>query len=364
MLHGEPGIGKTALLQYAAEPASALSVVRAVGVESEMELAFAALHQLCAPMFDRLDQLPSPQRDALAITFGLRAGAVPDRFLVGVAVSSLLSEAAAERPLLCVVDDAQWLDRASAQVLAFVARRLQAESIVLLLATREPSQDFSRLPELVVKGLRDTDAHELLRSAIPGRLDDQVLDQFVAETGGNPLALLELPRGLTPGDWRAASGCQSRWDCLIGSNRASSSASWPCRRTPADSCWWRRRIRQVIPRCCGGPPGRSASQGPCWNPRRVRGSWTSALAWDFATRWCARRSTGRHRRWSGGRCTERWAMRPMLTTTPTAAPGTARRRAPAPTRRSPPSSSVRPRGRRRAAAQPRRPFVPPPLPAT
>ena len=199
VLHGEPGIGKTALLQYAADSASALSVVRAVGVESEMELAFAALHQLCAPMFGRLDQLPSPQRDALAITFGLRAGAVPDRFLVGLAVLSLLSEAAAERPLLCVVDDAQWLDRASAQVLAFVARRLQAESIVLLLATREPSQDFSRLPELVVKGLRDTDAHELLRSAIPGRLDDQVLDQFVAETGGNPLALLELPRGLTPG---------------------------------------------------------------------------------------------------------------------------------------------------------------------
>ena len=198
VLRGEPGVGKTALLQYAAESASALRVVRAMGVESEMELAFAALHQLCSPMFDRLDQLPSPQRDALATTFGLRAGAVPDRFLVGLAVLSLLSEAAAERPLLCVVDDAQWLDRASAQVLAFVARRLQAESIVLLLATREPSQDFRRLPELVVNGLRDTDAHELLRSAIPGRLDDQVLDQFVAETGGNPLALLELPRGLTP----------------------------------------------------------------------------------------------------------------------------------------------------------------------
>ena len=199
VLHGEPGVGKTALLRYAAESASALSVVRAVGVESEMELAFAALHQLCSPMFDRLDQLPSPQRDALATTFGLRAGPVPDRFLVGLAILSLLSDAAAECPLVCLIDDAQWLDRASAQVLAFVARRVQAESIVLLFATREPSQEFRQLPELVVKGLRDSDAHELLRSAIPGRLDDQVLDQFVAETGGNPLALLELPRGITPG---------------------------------------------------------------------------------------------------------------------------------------------------------------------
>src|SRR3954452_11478454 len=199
VLRGEPGVGKTALLQYAADSASALRVVRAVGVESEMELAFAALHQLCSPMLHRLDQLTSPQRDALATTFGLRAGAVPDRFLVGLAMLSLLSEAAAERPLVCVVDDAQWLDRASAQVLAFVARRLRAESIVLLFATREPSQEFRCLPELVVEGLRDSDAHELLRSAIPGRLDGQVLDQFVAETGGNPLALLELPRGLTPG---------------------------------------------------------------------------------------------------------------------------------------------------------------------
>ncbi|MEA2244863.1 MAG: hypothetical protein QOD24_4419, partial [Solirubrobacteraceae bacterium] len=139
VLRGEAGIGKTALLEHAIESASDVRVLRAVGVESEMELAFAALHQLCAPMLDRLERLPRPQRDALETTFGLSAGAAPDRFLVGLATLSLLSDVAEERPLLCVIDDAQWLDRASAQALAFVARRLQAESVVMLFATREPS---------------------------------------------------------------------------------------------------------------------------------------------------------------------------------------------------------------------------------
>src|SRR3954447_15730628 len=160
VVRGEAGVGKTALLEYAVESASDLRIARGVGVESEMELAFAALHQLCAPILDRLERVPGPQRDALSTTFGLKAGPAPDRFLVGLAMLSLLSEAAAERPLVCVVDDAQRLDRASAQVLAFVARRLQAESVVLLFATREPSQEFRHLPELVVKGLRDSDAHE------------------------------------------------------------------------------------------------------------------------------------------------------------------------------------------------------------
>jgi DNA-binding CsgD family transcriptional regulator len=162
-----------------------------------MELAFAALHQLCAPMLDRLDRLPGPQRDALETTFGLSAGAAPDRFLVGLATLSLLSEVADERPLLCVIDDAQWLDRASAQALAFVARRLQAESVVMLFATREPSGELAGLPELVVGGLRHADARKLLASVIPGRLDERVADQLVSETQGNPLALLELPRGLS-----------------------------------------------------------------------------------------------------------------------------------------------------------------------
>ncbi|HET7046630.1 MAG TPA: AAA family ATPase [Solirubrobacteraceae bacterium] len=197
VLEGEPGVGKTALLDYAIASGSDLRVLRAVGVESEMELAFAALHQLCAPVLDCLERLPVPQRDALLTTFGLCAGPVPDRFLVGLAALSLLSEVAAERPLVCVVDDAQWLDRASAQCVAFVARRLLAESVVMLFAAREPSELFAGLPGLVVEGLRAADARSLLASVIPGRLDERVADELLAETRGNPLALLELPRGLS-----------------------------------------------------------------------------------------------------------------------------------------------------------------------
>src|SRR5918992_312509 len=200
VVRGEAGIGKTALLQYAIDSASELRVVRAVGVESEMELAFAAVHQLCAPMLDRLERLPDPQRDVLGTAFGLTAGPPPDRFLVGLAVLGLLSEAAAERPLLCVVDDVQWLDGASAKVLGFVARRLFAESVVLLIAERETSQEFGDLPELVVQGLRDGDARELLASVVRGPLDETVRERIVAETRGNPLALLELPRELTPAE--------------------------------------------------------------------------------------------------------------------------------------------------------------------
>jgi DNA-binding CsgD family transcriptional regulator len=197
VVRGEPGIGKTALLDYAIAASSDLRVLRAVGVESEMELAFAALHQLCAPVLDRLERLPVPQRDALLTTFGLGAGPVPERFLVGLAVLSLLSEVADESPLVCVVDDAQWLDRASAQCVAFVARRLLAESVVMLFAAREQSELFAGLPELILEGLRAADARSLLVSVIPGRLDEGVADELLAETRGNPLALLELPRGLT-----------------------------------------------------------------------------------------------------------------------------------------------------------------------
>ena len=198
VLRGDAGIGKTAMLEYAIGSASDLRVLCAVGVESEMELAFAALHQLCAPLLDRLDDLPGPQRAALATTFGLSAGAMPDRFFVGLAVLGLLSEAAEERPLLCVIDDAQWSDRASAQALAFVARRLLAEPVVMLFAARERSDEFAGLPELVVGELGDADALALLASVIPGRLDERVADELLAETRGNPLALLELPRGLSP----------------------------------------------------------------------------------------------------------------------------------------------------------------------
>jgi AAA ATPase domain len=197
VLVGEAGVGKTALLDYATASAPDLRVLRAVGVESEMELAFAALHQLCAPLLDRLDRLAGPQRDALLVTFGLRAGPTPDRFLVGVAVLGLLSEVADELPLVCVLDDAQWLDRASAQCVAFVARRLLAESVVMLFAARDQSDLFTGLPGLVLEGLRGADARSLLVSVIPGRLDEGVADELLAEARGNPLALLELPRGLT-----------------------------------------------------------------------------------------------------------------------------------------------------------------------
>jgi DNA-binding CsgD family transcriptional regulator len=197
VLRGEPGVGKTALVRYAVESASALRVVRAVGIESEVELPFAALHALCVPLLDRLDRLPAPQRDALGTAFGLGAGDAPDRFLVGLAALGLLSEAAREQPLLCVVDDAQWLDQASAQALGFVARRLFADAVGMLFATREAADDLTGLPELGLQGLRNGDARELLASVVHGPLDDRVRDRIVAETRGNPLALLQLPRGLS-----------------------------------------------------------------------------------------------------------------------------------------------------------------------
>jgi DNA-binding CsgD family transcriptional regulator len=197
---GEPGVGKTALLDYLAGRAAGFRVVRAVGVQSEMELAFAGLHQLLAPMLDHLERLPVPQRDALRTAFGLSTGPAPDRFLVGLAVLSLLSEAAAQRPLICLVDDQQWLDHASAQALGFVARRLEAESVGLVFAARKPTEDVAGLPELVVESLGEDDARALLDSVLTGPLDERVRDLIVAETRGNPLALLELPRGLTPAE--------------------------------------------------------------------------------------------------------------------------------------------------------------------
>jgi DNA-binding CsgD family transcriptional regulator len=200
VVRGEPGIGKTALLEHGVASAPGFRVARAAGVEAEMELAFAALQQLCAPMFDRLDHLPAPQRDALGVAFGLHAGAPPDRFLVGLAALSLFSEVADEQPLLCVIDDSQWLDQASAQALAFVARRLLAESIAVVFATRAKNSEFAGLPELLVGGLREDEARALLGSVVTGPLDERVRDRIVAETRGNPLALLELPRGLGPAE--------------------------------------------------------------------------------------------------------------------------------------------------------------------
>jgi hypothetical protein len=196
VVRGEAGTGKTALLEYLTDSASDLTILRAVGVESEMELAFASLHQLCAPLLDRLETLPAPQRDALQVVFGLNAGPPPDRFLVGLGVLSLLSEMG-ERPLLCVVDDAQWLDQASAQTLAFVTRRLLAEPVGIVFAARDPGEELQHISELEVHGLRNGDARVLLSSVVRFKLDERVRDRIIAETRGNPLALLELPRRLT-----------------------------------------------------------------------------------------------------------------------------------------------------------------------
>jgi DNA-binding CsgD family transcriptional regulator len=211
VLRGEPGVGKTSLLDYAIESAAGLRIARVSGVESEMELAYAALHQLCAPMLDELDRLPGPQRAALDVAFGLRDGDAPDRFLVSLAVLGLLSAVAGQRPLLCVIDNVQWLDRASSQVLTFVARRLLAEPVGLLAAAREPGADFHGWPELLVQGLPADDARELLGSVIRGPLDERIRERIIAETGGNPLALLELSSDLINtepgGGFRLPPGC-------------------------------------------------------------------------------------------------------------------------------------------------------------
>jgi DNA-binding CsgD family transcriptional regulator len=199
VIRGEAGVGKTAMLRYAARQAAGFRVAELAGVEAEMELPFAATHQLCATMLDRLDALPSPQRDALSVALGLAVGEVPERFLVGLAVLSLLAAVAEERPLMCLVEDAQWLDAASSQVLGFVARRVRAESVAIVVAVREPAaaHDFDDLPELRLAGLAEPDASALLHSVVTGRLDSRVGDRLVAETGGNPLALLELPGRMT-----------------------------------------------------------------------------------------------------------------------------------------------------------------------
>jgi DNA-binding CsgD family transcriptional regulator len=199
VIRGEAGVGKTALLRYAAAQAAGFRLVQIAGVESEMELPFAGLHQLCAPMLSRLDALPEPQQRALSVALGLSSGEAPDRFLVALATLSLLAEVAEEQPLLCFVDDAQWLDGASRQVLGFVARRLLAESVAIMFAVREEAEEVELvgLPELSLGGLDDGDARALLATVVPGRLDERVRDRIVAETRGNPLALLELPRGLS-----------------------------------------------------------------------------------------------------------------------------------------------------------------------
>src|SRR3954469_10114032 len=199
VIRGEAGVGKTALTRYAVEQAVGFRVAAIAGVESEMELPFAGLHYLCGPMLGELGALPQPQQDALRIAFGMASGDAPNRFLVALATLSLLAATAEDQPLLCVIDDAQWLDGASSSVLGFVARRLLAESVAIVFATREAneSRDLAGLRDLGIAGLDDEHARALLATVMPGRLDDRVRDRIVAETRGNPLALLELPRSMS-----------------------------------------------------------------------------------------------------------------------------------------------------------------------
>src|ERR1700761_4336975 len=219
VVHGEAGVGKTALLEDAVGAARQFRIARTVGVEAEMELPFAAVQQLCSPFVELGERLPGPQRDAIEVAFGLSGGLAhpaPNPFLVGLAVLGLLAEAAEVQPLVCVVDDAQWLDSASARTLAFVARRLLAERVALVFATRAVGEAVAGLPDLEVGPLSRRDARALLESVLPARLDDGVVERIVAETRGNPLALLELPRGLSPAQLAGGFGLPTTGPVSVG----------------------------------------------------------------------------------------------------------------------------------------------------
>ena len=264
VVHGEAGVGKTALLEYVAGHAAGCRVERAVGVQSEMQLAFAGLHQLCAPMLGQLGALPGPQRDAVRTAFGMSAGPAPDRFLIGLAVLGLLSQFAEEQPLVCLVDDGQWLDHASVQVLAFAARRLGAESVGLVFAARTPGSDLAGLPELEVRGLAEADARALLDSFPTRRIDAQVREQIIAEAHGNPLALLEL-RELTPAELAGGFGFPGPYQ-RTASKKASGAAL----------ARFRGSAGRLLLLAAADPTGQAAlvwrAAARLWDRRRCRGT--------------------------------------------------------------------------------------------
>jgi hypothetical protein len=335
VLRGEAGIGKSALVEYLVGNAAGCRIARVAGVESEMELAFAGLHQLCAPMMGHLDRIPGPQRDALTVAFGLGTGSPPDRFLVGLAVLSLLAEVTGEQPLVCVVDDAQWLDRVSAQTLAFVARRLLAERVALVFAVRGPAlgagdDPLVGLPELVIRGLDDGDARALLDSVVLGRVDESVRDRIVAEARGNPLALLELPHGMTAAELAGGFG---RPDARPLASQIEQSF-----------------LRRIGARPSGSTSGRTRRRRP-----RRRGSSSSVRGCGFAILWCARRLIARRTPENAGTCTARWPRRPIPSPTRIAGPGTAHTRRLNRTRRWRASWSAQPPGPRPGAASRRPP---------
>jgi hypothetical protein len=256
--------------EYAVEAGRDFRVARSVGVEGEMELAYAAVQQLCSPSLELIERLPDPQRDALAVALGLSSGQAPNPFLVGLAVLGLLSEAAEDRPLLCLVDDAQWLDRASARVFAFVARRLLAERIALVFAARALDDALAGVAELRVAPLGQRDSRALLESVLPGRLDERVLERIIAETRGNPLALLELPRGLTPAQLAGGFGLPAALplsaaieESFTGSMSAATSTA-PLRKRPIQ-----RTTRTAAPGTGRRPPLCPTRTSPrSWSARR------------------------------------------------------------------------------------------------
>ena len=359
VVRGEAGIGKTALLEYLAGLMGERRVVRASGVESEMELAYAGLHQFCGSMLAALQRLPGPQREALEVAFGLRGGEAPDRLMVGLAVLGLVSQAADNEPLVCLVDDVQWLDQVSAQTLAFVGRRLLAERVALVFAVRDGDDGgiLAGLPELIVRGLPEADARALLDAAIPGLLDERVRERIVAETGGNPLALLELPRGLTPA---AAGGGFGLPDAVPLASGIEQSFLQRLEGLAADT----RRLLLVA---AADPVGDVTL---LWMPRHGWGSvwtrpmrlkqrdwWRSDLGSGFGIRWCARRFIARRLRRNAARFMVRWPTPPTRCWILIVALGIGRTRPRDRMRQSLPSSRDRlPVHGRVAARRPRRRF--------
>ena len=275
VLRGEAGVGKSALLSYVSDRVAGWQVARAVGLESEMELPYSGLHQLCAPMLDHLDRLPVPQRDALATVFGRSAGPPPDRFLVGLATLSLFAEVAEQQPLVCIVDDAQWLDHASAQILGFVVRRLLAERVAVVCAARTGSGDdvLAGLPELPIQGLGDSEARALLLDNMHGPLDAAIRDQIIAESHGNPLALLELPRTWSTVDLAGGFGLPGNRPIAGKIERSYSRAPRPApSRDPAARPGSSSGAAREIPCCSTAPPRPSVSRWPQPTLRWMPGS--------------------------------------------------------------------------------------------
>ena len=319
-----------------------------------MELAFAGLQQLCAPLLDgALERLPGPQREALATAFGLRAGAAPDRFLVGLGVLTLLSEVCADEPLVCVIDDAQWLDRSPRR------RWRSSRAACWRSRSRSCSRCASRARRTSCAGFRScwwkawatSDARALLASVLTGPLDAGVRERILDETHGNPLALLELPRGLSSAELAGGFGLPDA-AALPGRIEANSSGAWRrCPRTRGGCSCWRQRTRPAIPCWCGGPPAARDRGGGGCTGGRGRADRRSAGRSGSITRWCAPRSTGPRRRPSGRSRTARWPRWWTPSWTPIGGPGIARTRRPASTRTWPPSSSIRPAGRGRGRAR-------------